>query len=1114
MPALLPLTFDAVEAPVTPQPYAMSPLTQGYQFSGIAQKIRDNLPPTIVRSDHSIPHIGAYVEYMRSEILHGHQSSYVTCWHGIIAMIGLSRLYGFELSLKMVNMSAIPATVHGRVSSGPVYKRELERLGLLDSGCYYVLVRTVKDQTGPHEYPLAMLDPHILVDPFKTIDERALVNVPWYDRTTHAWKEIDSGFDLAPAVTQARLQTEYCQLAGWLNLLAAGAQNVGAGGLMYHLQNWAAGLLRGAQPPAVNTSHTIEGTAVNAFPGAALSVTTLGRVPDLEVPLVPQFTDRLMLTSAESLSTTTGWNCHVQGEADLMTVVPPLSAEFAALLDAHIDDGRIRLLDIQVEDQFVANHCVKVELIFSDGLLKLSRSRWYTAREIVFAENFPYFAMWPYVNMEPSVWNQYYVYLVRLQGGAADVPSCCASVDAYQSLSFCTSADIRVSSIVPQDKPNPPIGLRFSARFPRFVPLQYVDSLAQVWNCGCLLCQPEETRTQINPGLTAKACIDFGTSNSVCTVAVDGALPVHKVLNGSRVRPLVTLSKENDGTISDFHRYHGISVLSREYKFPSVAQLYVGMNDDPIQSGKIILSESGIINYFSQRSAAITKGETNLSQAGIYTDLKTDSRQALGDVNRAAQMFIKHLMLLCALEARCLQANSIEYYFSYPNEQYRKNLSPLWNAAAAYLDKLGIFRDKIRTESLTERMAASYFVQKLMPDNTRSAATQPGFAVVDIGGGTSDMTVWRRPCGGNDPIFREDADLISTYARIQRKGAEAPAVQGANLSFRYAGNQLFGRTFYTYFKNHPTMLSILFPQIFGLSVNSSGEVIPSSHGSLAADVAAKASVEAVNNYMATLPRVSSYKDPGFPALTALLNNLLEKPGIDLAFWNTPKCAELRSILSFKLKGILYVLGLLVGECAGIHPDNHAGVFNIYLVGGGSQAYRYVERGAFDRAAFDMLAKLPGILFGAYSDVNGLKRRFQLTPPTNGNKVEVVDGMLEYEKDFSQKTSDILAPALGVNEWSRADAILTPELMTELRDSYQVFIDYAVRQDESLGSLLPMLEYIEDEDLRDSQQERVYNHYQATYQNLWSEVNRSLDNNVSTVIREAVFDVMMAEELLS
>ena len=47
MPALLPLNFDAVEAPVTAQPYAMSPLTSGFQLSGIAAKLKASLPPQL-----------------------------------------------------------------------------------------------------------------------------------------------------------------------------------------------------------------------------------------------------------------------------------------------------------------------------------------------------------------------------------------------------------------------------------------------------------------------------------------------------------------------------------------------------------------------------------------------------------------------------------------------------------------------------------------------------------------------------------------------------------------------------------------------------------------------------------------------------------------------------------------------------------------------------------------------------------------------------------------------------------------------------------------------------------------------------------------------------------
>ena len=92
MPAFLPLNFADNAAPVTPVPNGMSPLTAGYQLAGLANQIKASLPPELKGSDHSIPNIGAYIEYLRADILHNRAgSSYVRCWHGVLAMVGLSR---------------------------------------------------------------------------------------------------------------------------------------------------------------------------------------------------------------------------------------------------------------------------------------------------------------------------------------------------------------------------------------------------------------------------------------------------------------------------------------------------------------------------------------------------------------------------------------------------------------------------------------------------------------------------------------------------------------------------------------------------------------------------------------------------------------------------------------------------------------------------------------------------------------------------------------------------------------------------------------------------------------------------------------------------------------
>ena len=120
------------------------------------------------------------------------------------------------------------------------------------------------------------------------------------------------------------------------------------------------------------------------------------------------------------------------------------------------------------------------------------------------------------------------------------------------------------------------------------------------------------------------------------------------------------------------------------------------------------------------------------------------------------------------------------------------------------------------------------------------------------------------------------------------------------------------------------------------------------------------------------------KDVHALALTTMLNSLLDDPGIDEVFWNTPACEELRTIISFKLKGILYVLGLLIGECCGIHPSPESGTFFIYLVGGGSQAYR-LANGGFNSSAYDMLAELPKLQFPAYENFGTMRDRFAIKP---------------------------------------------------------------------------------------------------------------------------------------
>lgn len=1105
MPAFLPLNFADNAAPVTPVPNGMSPLTAGYQLAGLANQIKASLPPELKGSDHSIPNIGAYIEYLRADILHNRAgSSYVQCWHGVLAMVGLSKLYGFELSLQLVDMTQPPVHVGGHISPGPIYKRELERLQMLDHNTYYVLYRTVWENGQPKQRALAVVDPNILIVPLKNIDPAALVGVPWYDAHTGTWREVTDGYDEKPLDAQRKMLAEHLQLALWLERQATVASGKMKTGLATNLSAWRDQLRHGTPLPVEGRQGTIpcQGLppTMDAIDFGAFSQKDFCRVPDYQISMdgIQLFTPRLMLTNVAKLSTTTPWNCVVKdANQQMLSVLPPITADFANLLDQYSEpDGSgykpLELLQIKVEDEFIANSRIRVELVYRNGSLIVSRTQEYNGRQIVFAKNFPYFSMWPYVNLKRGEWNMYTVSMVA-HNQVAFEPSNCEVIDAMDSrLSYVADPD-DITIVEPRDDVNRQIQMRFSENFPSFVPLHYTDALGNVLECGSLLAAPAGNQVIPATALIAKACIDFGTSNSVCAVEAGGV--IHQVMNGDRVCALVQFNKnsdENDSAINEFHRYYGLSKSSRPYKFPSVAQLYKGSAADPLRSGKILLAESGVIDYFAKQN-------TNLDMVGIFSYLKSDVRAPLAAVNQAEEIFIKHLALLCALEAKCVGASGIEYYFSYPNDQYRNTLTSFWDSAINYINRMNIFPAIDTPGSLTERMASSYHVQTNMEKAAMMASKGPGFAVVDIGGGTSDMTVWRAPLGGDDPIFRGDEAMIKRAAQQFKKEKTFPAVQGANLSFRYAGNQLFSHTFFVYFKSHSNIMNQVFPRIFGFSENDLS--------STTAMGSKKRAIEAVKSYMTSLSSIQSLKSPGFPALTALLNTLLEEPGVDMTYWGGAACRELRNMISFKLKGILFVLGLLVGECAGINPDNETGTFKIYLVGGGAQAYNMTNKTTFKENAFDMLAQLPGMQFDEiYDDVESLRQRFEIIPPADGNKIEVVDGMLSYENDFAGKTDRGLVPRIRHEEANPP--------ASELREAYQDYIRIAVEDDPNLQDLLPMLQVVNDASNRDAQQNQTYQHYMNTANNLWTDLNTHLDDDVSLVVREAIFAVLMAEELLS
>lgn len=1064
MPAFLPLDFSKFGAQIEPVDISesgkMSHIAQAFELEPLSQKIQEQLQRRDTGLDHAIPHIGAYVEYLQDVVLQKKEDEYVQAWKGILTMLALNHLYNFNLRIGKPQLN-----VNTKV--GQVYSQELEKLGLLQGGNLYVLYRTVNGRS----YPLAVLHPQILLCPLKNIDPRALANVPWY--VGGQWHDVAYG-SLLP-------MEEKLQFAAWLKEQCEAIRN--AGSLAEVLTDWM-NRLRGMQgvPPLSNPTpipYEVDNAAQQIF--GAINFTVLCSLPNYAVPVSAEvFTDTLLFTNALSLSTTTNWNLVISdGHGATYCVVPPIRSDFARLLAEHQQESQrqkaaqeqnvggampdLALVELTVSrDQFASKDQKEVEitLLIRNGAFTMRRSRTYSSNALVFVQQFPYFSLWPYVNLAPQHWKNYIISMVPLSD-ITPPPSGCTHIEAGENaLGFMGDS---VVAVTPQDNPDARFYQRTVREYPWFIPLQYTY-MGQLREGGCLITAPEGTPVVPRP-VDAHAAIDFGTSNSVCAVALSGSANiVNKVLNGDHVKGLTlrTAQETEDQDVEEFHRYHGPSRQSKPYKFPSIAQLYSANNEVPLINGQIRLAEGGVIDYFAAH-------DSDLQKSGIYSNLKSVGKH-MGEANTVLDIFIRHLTLLCALEAKLLGAkDTIHYYFSYPNESYKRSLEDFWKGAINYINGLDIF-STVDQANLTECEAASYFVQNL--DNFRDmAAPGTGFAVADIGGGTCDMTVWR--------------DKTAAAMNDGRNMAQ----KCGSLSFQYAGNQLFSRTFFTYFKQHINELDVLLPRIFDVSTIR--------------DAAQRSRAQkTVESYIRTLRAINSTGDPRFLTLTALLNTLVEEPGINMSYWTNVSCTELRTLIYFKLKGILYVLGHLIRESDGV--NHNYGDFKIFLVGGGSMAYDMTNTNAFDSSCCDMLRMLnPQLKSDPQRPLHDMVN-FSIKRPQEedrGKKLEVANGMLKCK----------MAGAAAAPQEIAAARPQRPITARVLREMYNAYIQFAVKDDPQVSDLLPRLELPQNPETATAEQNEVYVHYRATYENLWRSLN--LDKDVAETVRLAVFSVLMAEELL-
>jgi len=316
---------------------------------------------------------------------------------------------------------------------------------------------------------------------------------------------------------------------------------------------------------------------------------------------------------------------------------------------------------------------------------------------------------------------------------------------------------------------------------------------------GVILAKATE-RTEARTSGDWEVSIDFGTTGTSVFYSRDRQIKDIGIL---RLEPCV-LSVTSAGDVGETYRFFLPTELANTDGILSIFKEFKAVQTDPhgmsAGSNEVTPLLGGHVSFL-HRSKDMGQNK-NFEADGVYADMKwgTSADQARG------KAFLMQLCLLTALQAKISGARSIGWVFSYPLSFSRArydNFRNLWrNCVSFALDLSGLeptdpkspFRER------NESMCAAKFAQ-----DKHNADIGGGSIILDIGGGSTDISIWANPgglepkCIGNTSVkfagrdifqrpLKSKPDLLTHFITNEPmekfvRGLTNPAVQNESIFF-------------------------------------------------------------------------------------------------------------------------------------------------------------------------------------------------------------------------------------------------------------------------------------------------------------------------------------------
>lgn len=937
----------------------------------------------------------------------GSRPANLTAWRGVLACIALSNMRGAKIDIEIYR---------SRSDFDPY------RTVMLCGEPSMMIVKV----NGAR---VAYLDDNIFVRPFYYVTD-PLTHIPWFHNGE--WVEIT---DDSISFNEMD-KSERCKLAWWYDEQTGKTTDPNTVKALNdsskNLQKAFGAKLEGGKSTnviALNTTTFPDGSAIPEKYTAIMS--SIKSVPDYTNPMPSEsemFTDRLLMTMVGNHADRSQLGILKNGidniillkddrdpynpKTERFVALLPLRSSFTKTFSEDIHGINLSSLNFTVKDDTITVH---ITLINDGAPVSRQWTYYISLGTVMFHSIFPYMSMWPYIRSDS--WMKYYVTCAVNERQFSYSPSVIFGTkddDPLPNLKPVETAELVTTK---DNDASCQWKLITYNQFPEYIHFVIEDGGINVEVGSVYAAPPQKHKTDD----ICFAAIDFGTSNTIIRltdsqgkIIVDGNGDPYPVFNNDYVKPLTMSANQLDDfydAIKDFHRfywlpYEGIGKWGESFwqpdpskrsdKLPTVVQLYNGVsitNNEAPRFGKFLKSDCDVIKFFL---AERDRRGKEVDQIGLYSNMKMIQNTDLF----VAHVGLEMLLLYCGLAAIEKDAKLV-FMVSYPDSRMWKTLNKYWQPAAAVAKNTCtsiIFSGQVSYRT-TELWAAKYYATQF----AGGAQAQAGYSILDIGGGTSDISFWKS----------ENA----------LGAANSERVMGA-LSLKYAGNQVVAESVFSFYR-----------WLHGKDDDSQMENFKMLWDLRSSDTVQEYEKDMERGFERLCKEDFNVKHnvkKAQDSVPLLVNTIVGAcPFSEAVKQGYPHVVAFKSLLKLKISNIFYVLSRMLDLLGAYDDINPRTVYQVCLAGNGASA--------LDACGEEMIPYLTNMMKLIVAD-----REFGILNHVRYRKTEVVNGMCKLlEEKILQGNGSLDSKQLHqpmIENEMEYDDIEKSELIDEMWKSYNQYVE--------------------------------------------------------------------------